>query len=69
MGCVVKKPHEPVAGLIACGFLKNSAAVSITPTFSATAEAIHWLVQGDSVILRQTLRRLVDREGGALRDR
>jgi hypothetical protein len=49
--------------------LKNSAAVSITPTFSATAEAIHWLVQGDSVILRQTLRRLVDREEGALRDR
>jgi hypothetical protein len=22
--------------------LKNSAAVSTTPTFSATAEAIHW---------------------------
>ena len=63
MGCVVKKPHEQVAGLIACSFLKNSAAVSITPTFSATAEAIHWLVQGNSVIPCQTLR------GGALRDR
>jgi len=40
MGCVVKNLHEPVAGLIAGAFLDKIAG-SMTPTFSAAAEAIH----------------------------
>jgi hypothetical protein len=37
-----KKLHESFAGGLACPLFEKSAAVSTTPTFSATAAAIHW---------------------------
>ena len=43
-------------------FLKNSAAVSTTPTFSATATAIHWFSETPSS-LAKTLGGFLDRQG------
>ena len=68
MGCVVKRLHEPVAGLIACAFLENPAAVSIYSNLFRHCRSDP-LAPGDSVLLSQPLRRLLDREGGAVRDR
>jgi hypothetical protein len=55
MGCVVKKLHEPVAGLIACAFLEK-----LCRGFHSSNLFRHCrsdpLVQGDSVILCQTPR-------------
>ena len=60
----VKKLHEPVAGLIACAFLEK-----LCRGFHYSNLFRHCrsdpLVQGDSVLLCQTLRRLLDREGEA----
>jgi hypothetical protein len=66
MGCVVKKLHEPVAGL-------KYAAVSITPTSSAIAEAIHWFRVTPSSCAKRSAASLIERGSfkgwGALRDR
>jgi hypothetical protein len=63
-GVRVKKLHEPVAGLIACAFLEK-----LCRGFHYSNLFRHCrsdpLVQGDSVLLCQTLRRLLDREGEA----
>jgi hypothetical protein len=62
MGCVVKKLHEPVAGLIACAFLEKT--VPRFPLLNLFRQCrSDALVQGDSVLLCQALRRLLDREG------
>jgi hypothetical protein len=42
MGCVVKKLHEPVAGLIACVFLEKLCRSFHYSNLFPTAEAIHW---------------------------
>jgi len=41
-------------------FLKNSAAVSTTPTFSATATAIHWFSETPSSLARRCAAFLID---------
>jgi len=62
MGCVLKKLHEPVGGPNACAFLeKLCRSVHYSNLFRHCRSDP--LVQGDSVLLCQTMRRLLDREG------
>ena len=61
MGCVVKKLHEPVAGLIACAFLEKTLPQFPLPNFSATAEAIHWSRGTPSSCARRCAAFLIER--------
>ena len=61
MGCVAKKLHEPVAGLIACAFLEKLCRSFHYSTFSPAAEAIHWFRETPSTCAKRCAVFLIER--------
>src|SRR6266567_4249443 len=61
LGAVRRYFMSPSPVALPARFLKNSAAVSTTPTFSATATAIHWFKDTPSSFASRWAAFLIDR--------
>jgi hypothetical protein len=55
-----QKPHQTCPLAISGTPEKNSAAVSMTPTFSATAAEIHWFNDTPSSLANRSAARLIE---------
>src|SRR5208282_4270609 len=60
LGALRRNSISPSPVLLPARFLKNSAAVSTTPTFSATAEAIHWFRETPSSCAKRCAAFLIE---------
>jgi uncharacterized protein len=61
LGAARRNFINPLPVALPARFLKNSAAVSTTPTFSATATAIHWFKDTPSSLARRWAAFLIER--------